>query len=125
MNPRFFLFLVVLCVVNTVLFTIATISDIPIWKVVIGEAIIFALWIFIRALRSPAQKLGKQGMSMGWTFAGLVKSDSGLRDTLLERNGIVARISFEEKCVFIEKPAKEGPFRDFVEVERHLTSTGR
>lgn len=124
MNAKFIKFLVIALVVNTVLFTLAKLSNIPVWKVVLAEVIVFFLWVAWKAWRSPAQQLANQAANMGWIYVGVARDEDGMRDSLLERKGIVARISFKKKCVFIVKPFEEGPFRDFVEVERHLVEIG-
>lgn len=124
MSAKFLVFMSIVMVINTVLFVLANFFGIATWKVVSAEVVVFVSWIMWKAWSSPAQKLVTQGASMGWTALGIVKDDDGMRDTLLERKGVVARISFQKKSVTIIEPFVEGPFRDFVEIERHLAEVG-
>ena len=113
-------FILILMVVNTVLFTGAKLTGIPVWQVLVAEAIAYAIWIGWKAWFSPAQQLTNQASHMGWRAVGTVKDEDGYRDTLLQRDGVVVRISFQRKCVFIVEPEERGPYKDFVELERTL-----
>lgn len=55
---------------------------------------------------------------MNWRAAGTSKDEEGYRDTLLERDGVIVRVSFRKKCVFLVEPQSSGPHKDFLEVER-------
>lgn len=109
-------------VVNTVLFTGAMLTGFPVWQVLVAEAIAYAIWVGWKAWFSAAQQLANQASYMGWRAVGTVKDEDGYRDTLLQRDGVVVRISFQRQCVFILEPEESGPYRDFVEIERTLTT---
>ena len=87
-------FLLVLLAVNTVLFTAAKLTETPVWQVLILEAIGYATWIAWKAWFSRAQQLVNQASHMGWSAVGTVKDEAGYRDSVLQREGIVARVSF-------------------------------
>jgi hypothetical protein len=114
-------FLLILCAVNTVLFTVANMVNISIWLVVLAEVVLYGLWVMVRTWFDPAQQLGLQGSHMGWTHAGVERDAKGFRDNLMKRDGLVARISYRDKRVYIIEPAPSGPYKDFVEIERVLS----
>ena len=113
-------FLVLLCVVNTVLFTAAKLMNISLWYAVAGGVLAVFGWVAISAWFSPAQQLVKQASHMGWVHVGTLRDEQGYRDSVLEREGAVARVSFVKKYVFLVEPPVSSPFKDFVEVERAL-----
>ena len=115
-------FLLILMVVNTILFTIAKLTNIPVWQILIAEAVGYGCWIAWKAWFSAAQQLTNQASHMGWRAVGTVKDENGYRDTLLQRDDVVARVSFQQKCVFIVEPEESGPYKDFVEIERALAA---
>ncbi len=110
--------LLILFAINTVAFTVAKLAAIPVWQVLIAEVVLFAVWVCWKAWFSKAQKLVNQAAHMGWLAVGTVRDEDGFRDSLLKRDGVVARVSFQRKCVFIVEPHESGPFKDFVEIER-------
>lgn len=113
-------FILILMVVNTLLFTAAKLTGIPLWQVLVAEAIAYAIWIAWKAWFSVAQQLANQASHMGWSAVGTVKDGNGYRDSLLQRDGVVAKISFQKKCVFVVEPQESGPYKDFVEIERWI-----
>jgi len=115
-------FLIALFIISTVLFTGAKLMDIPIWYVVAAEFMFFVAWISTKAWLSTAQQLVNQASYMGWVFVGKVKDERGFRDTLLERSGVIARVSFTQKCVYLSEPVESGPYKDFVEIENYLAN---
>ncbi len=117
-------FLVAVGVVNTALFTGAKLLGFSIWWVLVGEIVLFAGYIMLKTWRDPAQQLVNQGAYMGWVAAGTVRDENDLRDTLLRRQDMVVRVSYTEKALYIVEPRLEGPYRDFVELERILTIYG-
>lgn len=118
-------FLVFLAVINTVLFTAAKLADISTVWVVGVEVCCYVLWIAWKAWWHPAQQLTNQAVHMHWTAAGMVRDEKGFRDTLLQKDGIVVRISYQRRDVEIIEPFPAGPFKDFVEIDRFLQSHQR
>lgn len=112
-------FLVGVGVVNTLLFTGAKVIDISIWWVLLAEVVFFVGYIMVKSWFDPAQQLVNQGAHMGWTAAGTMRDENGWRDTLLRRNGVVTRVSYKTKLLYIVEPAPSGPYKDFLEIE-HL-----
>jgi hypothetical protein len=115
-------FILILLIVNTVLFTVAKLTGVPLWQVLIAEAVAYAIWIAWKAWFSVAQQLTNQASHMGWRAVGTIKDEEGYRDTLLQRDGVVARISFQRKCVFVIEPQESGPYKDFLEIEQWITN---
>ena len=93
-----------------------------VWQILIAEAVGYGCWIAWKAWFSAAQQLTNQASHMGWRAVGTVKDENGYRDTLLQRDDVVARVSFQQKCVFIVEPEESGPYKDFVEIERALAA---
>jgi hypothetical protein len=120
---RFIRFILILLVLNTLLFTGAKLANIPIWMVIAGEAVACAILIAWKAWFSSAQQLANQARLMGWEYREIESDVNGYRDTLFERRGVVARISFQEKCIFIVNPEESGPYKDFIELERALAKS--
>lgn len=112
--------ILILGLANTVIFTFAVFLGIAIWKVLLAEIILFFVWNALRSWGHPAHQLVKQASHMNWRAVGTSKDEEGYRDTLLERNGVIARVSFRKKCVFLAEPESVGPYKDFLEVERAL-----
>lgn len=117
-------FLLLLGLVNTVLFYIARTMNISVWIVISIEVTGFVVLLMIKTWFDPAQQLAVQGSHMGWVAAGTVRDEDGWRDTLLRRDDILVRVSFKQKALYIVEPRLEGPYRDFVELERILTLYG-
>ena len=117
-------FLLLLGLVNTVLFYIARTMNISVWIVISIEVTGFVVLLMIKTWFDPAQQLAVQGSHMGWVAAGTVRDEDGWRDTLLRRDDILVRVSFKQKALYIVEPRLEGPYRDFVQLERILTLYG-
>lgn len=113
--------LLALMVINTVLFTFATMIDVAIWKVLFAEIVAYIIYVLWQSWFSPTQQLVKQGSHMGWKYLGVTRDENGYRDTVLQRNGTVVRISYQKKSLTIVEPRTAGPFDNFVELERYLT----
>lgn len=113
--------LILLGVLNTVLFTLAKVLNLPIWLVISVELLGFVVWIMVKTWFDPAQQLAVQGAHMGWVAKGTLRDENGWRDTLLSRGDVVVRISYKDKALYVLEPDLGGPYRDFVEVERMLT----
>lgn len=124
MTPKFLRFLLLAAVLNTVLFAVSNIVGISIWWLLGTEIMLFIAYVMVKAWIDPAQKLVNQGAHMGWTAAGTVRDAEGWRDTVLRRNDVVVRVSYKEKALYIVEPRLEGPYRDFVELERILAIYG-
>lgn len=117
-------FLLLLLVVNTALFTVAKVIGFSIWWVLLAEVVLWVGYIMVKAWFDPTQKLVNQGAHMGWTAAGMVRSADGMREMLMKRDGMMVRVAYKEKALFIVEPRAEGPYRDFVELERVLSTYG-
>lgn len=113
-------FLIGVGVVNTLLFTGARVIDISIWWVLLAEVVLFVGYIMVKSWFDPAQQLVNQGAHMGWTAAGTMRDEHGWRDTLLRRNGVVTRVSYKTKLLYIVEPAPSGPYKDFLEIEHRM-----
>ena len=116
--------ILVLIIVNTIIFVAAlkaglsTLTALGITAAAV-VAILFALSWF-----SKVQQLTNQATKMYWVPTGFRTDAEGYRDTILEKNGVSARISWQQKCVFVEHPLAAGPFQDFIEVDRYLVEQG-
>lgn len=115
-------FLLGLFLVNTAFFTIAKLFDRSLWWVVIADVVALAVYVALKTWFSRSQTLINQGAHMGWVFREIVRDEAGYRDALLERDGVVARVSWQKGYVTLAWPAPIGPHRDFVAVERALTA---
>lgn len=104
-------FLLLLCVVNTILFVIAKLLHIPLWTVLVGELVAYIGWLMIKARFDPTQRLVAQGSHMGWVFSGMERDENGFRDAMLRRGDMVVRVSWKEKALYIVEPLDDGPFR--------------
>ena len=118
-------FLLALLVVNTVLFTAAGMAGVSRWLVIGVEVIGVVLWTAWRTWWDRAQQLANQARYMGWSAVGMERDAAGFRDSILEKDGVVAKISWQRKDVTIVEPTLAGPFRDFVELDRFLQSHRR
>ena len=123
MTPKFLKFLIGLGLVNTVLFTAANLASIAYWWVLLVEIVLWVGYLMVRAWCDPAQQLVNQGTHMGWMFAATVRDENGLRDTLLRRDDVVVRVSFQQKALYIVEPYADGPYYDFLELEHALTAS--
>lgn len=119
MTRKSFKFLLLVLVVNTVLFTVASVVGFSIWWVLLAEVALWVGYIMVKAWFDPAQRLVAQGSHMGWAAAGTMRDEHGWRDTLLRRNGVVTRVSYKTKLLYIVEPVPSGPHKDFIEIE-HL-----
>lgn len=117
-------FLIGVGVVNTLLFTGAKDIDISIWWVLLAEVVLFVGYIMVKSWFHPTQQLVNQGAHMGWTNAGIVRGTDGMREMLMKRDGMVVRVAYLEKAVYLVEPRVEGPYRDFVELEQILAVYG-
>lgn len=113
--------IVLLLVVNAAL----VLSGVALWQGVIVNIVLVPVLIVGSALLSKPQRLAWQAQRLGWEFCGFDRDDRGFRDSLLTRQGIVAKISWSRKCVFIVSPSVSKPLADFVAVERYLLSDHR
>lgn len=114
-------FLLLALVVNTAVFTVAKIVGFSIWWVLPTSAVLWVGYILLKAWFDPTQTLVNQGAHMGWTAAGMVRGADGMREMLMKRDGMVVRVAYKEQALYIVEPRVEGPYRDFVELERFLT----
>jgi hypothetical protein len=114
-------FVVLLLVVNAAL----VLSGVALWQRVIVNIVLVPVLIVGSALLSKPQRLAWQAQRLGWEFCGIDTEESGFRDALLTRRGIVARISWSRKCVFIVSPSVSEPLADFAAVEHYLLSDHR
>lgn len=117
-------FVITLFVVNTVLFTVAKLVGFSIWWVLLAEVALWVGYIMVKSWFHPTQQLVNQGAHMGWTAAGMVRGADGMREMLMKRDGMVVRVAYVEKAVYIVEPRVEGPYRDFVELEQILAVYG-
>ena len=116
----FWRFLIIACVVNTALFTVANLYEIPLIFLLGGELIAFIAFIVAFAYFSKAQRLWREADKAGWSFDSFVYDDRGFRDAIVVRGSKVARISWQHKCVFLDVPFYDRKFTNFDGVERFL-----
>jgi hypothetical protein len=112
---------VLLLLVNAAL----VLSGVALWQGVIVNIVLVPVLIVGSVLLSKPQRLAWQAQRLGWEFCGFERDESGFKDSLLARQGIVAKISWSRKCVFIVSPSVSGPLADFAAVERYLLSAHR
>lgn len=99
---RFSKFLIALAVVNTLLFTMAGVYDLPILWVVGGEIVCALIVLAIIVITSPARRLQRQAGLMGWEFVRMERdSATGYQDAIFERDGMTIRISWKKGTVQI------------------------
>lgn len=115
-------FLLVIAVLNTILFTIARWLEVSIWWVIGIEIVGYILW---KAWSNPAQQLVNQAAYMNWVAIGMEKDEDGYRDTLLKKEGVTAKVSFQDRCVYLVEPYAAGPFKDFIEVDHYLQQASK
>ncbi len=116
---RFSKFLIALIVVNTVLFTVARIYDLSIVWVIGGELAFALIVLAITIMASPARRLQRQAVLMGWQY---LRSDrdpaSGYQDAIFERDGLLIRISWKKGTVQIV--GSTGQFQSIAEIEQQI-----
>jgi hypothetical protein len=112
---------VLLLVVNAAL----VLSGVALWQGLIVNIVLVPVLIVGSVLLSKPQRLAWQAQRLGWEFCGFERDDRGFRDSLLTRQGIVVKISWSRKCVFIVSPSVSEPLADFAAVDRYLLSAHR
>jgi hypothetical protein len=112
---------VLLLAVNAAL----VLSGVALWQGAIVNIVLVSVLIVGSVLLSKPQRLAWQAQRLGWEFCGFERDDRGFRDSLLTRQGIVAKISWSRKCVFIVSPGVSEPLADFAAVEHYLLSDHR
>jgi hypothetical protein len=110
--------LVGIMVLNTILLLVG----LPVWQMLLADALIYTAWIAVAAWNSVPNRLARQAAHMGWTYCGVERDESGFRDNCFERNGAMVRVSWSLKCVIMIRPVDGMILPDFVAVERFLAS---
>ena len=116
---RFAKFLIALAVVNTLLFSMARIYDLPITWVIGGEIVCALIVLAIIMMTSPARRLQRQAVLMGWEFLRMERdSTTGYQDAIFERDGLLIRISWKEGTVQIVGSGEQ--FGSLAELEQRI-----
>jgi hypothetical protein len=113
-------FLFAAVVLNTGLFAAARVLEVSRWWVLAADVVLLGVWTAWRTWSDPAQQLANQAAYMDWVAAGIEHDEAGYRDTLLTKDGMVAKISWRRKHVMLVEPIMAGPFKDFVDLDRFL-----
>ena len=115
-------FLLSRALVNTLLFTMAKLYDLSIVWVVLVELVAFAIFVVIRAMTSRAAVLQKQALLMGWEFLTMQRDPgTGYKDAVFERNGVLARVSYDKGTISLVGQQRE--FDSLAELEEWLAQT--
>lgn len=116
---RFAKFLIALAVVNTLLFTVAKIYDLSLVWVIVGELILALIVLAITIMASPARRLQRQAVLMGWQYLHAERDPaSGFKDAIFERDGLLIRISWKKGTVQIVGLADQ--FQSIAELEQQI-----
>jgi hypothetical protein len=112
-------FLIALAVVNTLLFTVVKIYDLSIAWVVGLELACASIVLAIIVMSSPARRLQRQAVLMGWEFSHTEQEPgTGYRDAVFERDGLLIRISWSQGTV--ELIGSAGRFQSIAELEQKI-----
>jgi hypothetical protein len=116
---RFAKFLIALAVVNTLLFSMARIYDFPITWVIGGEFVCALIVLATIVMTSPARRLQRQAVLMGWEFLRMERDfKTGYQDAIFERDGLLIRISWKKGTVQVVGSADQ--FHSIAEVEQQI-----
>ena len=116
---RFAKFLIALAVVNTLLFSVARIYDLPIVWVIGGEIVCVLIVIAFTIMTSPARRLQRQAVLMGWEYLRAERdSATGYQDAIFKRDGLFIRISWKKGVVQLVGSVDE--FHSIAELEQQI-----
>lgn len=103
-----------------VLFTVAALNDFPIAWVIALEVVLFAIYLLLVTIFSTPQRLAVHAQKLGWAHVGWTVDEAGFRDNLMKKGNAVARISWREKCVYLQDPFPAGPYANFDALEKEV-----
>ncbi len=116
---RFAKFLIALAVGNTVLFTMARLFDLPLGWVIGAELLCLSIAVGIILMTSPARRLQRQAVLMGWEFVRAERDPvSGYQDAIFGRDGLLIRISWQMGTVQLAGSVDR--FQSIAELEQKI-----
>ena len=120
---RFGKVLLFLFVGNTVLFTLIKIYGGSIAWLIFAEVVLFVIAVLIKAQFSNPARLQKEAIAMGWVFVTTQRDpESGLKDVIFERDGLLARVSWSNETIGIVGSGAE--FKSLRKLEESLICSG-
>jgi hypothetical protein len=97
----------------------ARIYDFPITWVIGGEFVCALIVLATIVMTSPARRLQRQAVLMGWEFLRMERDfKTGYQDAIFERDGLLIRISWKKGTVQVVGSADQ--FHSIVEVEQQI-----